>query len=244
MDRLHCPNCNAIIEPDDLSVRFRCAYCGSDLHDAIRRYNSFYAKLPDGTVGELLRNASLYLRSHSWDDAWARANSAIDLDPTNPYGHLYRLMADTHSPYIVCLEDCEESFASLDSYRMFRRTAPPYLLAEVNMYLHEVISRLEDAETTSDCDPVEEELPDHEARRIYRQALDLSGTGSDPWEFSRAAELFAQIPHYKDSVAQKRRCEKMASALRTESHMRSLLTASAAVLVFFLAYALFTGGIL
>lgn len=240
MNHFFCPFCNAEVDAEDLMVHCRCSYCGMDLYSVLQRYNSFFYQLPTGAVGDLLYNAGIYLKGCSWDHAWACASCAIDMDPTNPLCYLYLLLAETHSSYIVNLEDSEESFATFSSYRMFRKYAPRFLLAEVNMYLRNVISRLED-----DMDSTDEEdsVEDLDAESIYRQAVMLSSSGASVGDFSRAADLFAQIPDYGDAVSQRRRCEKMASALRTDAHMKSILSASAAVLVFFLAYALFAGGL-
>lgn len=240
MNQFFCPFCNGKVEANDLMVHCRCSYCGRDLYAVLQRYNRFIYQLPSGAVGELLYNAGIHLRGSSWDHAWACAQSAIDLDPTNPLCYLYLLMAETRSSYIVNLEDSEESFATFTSYRMFRKFAPRFLLAEVNMYLRNVIFRLED-----DMDSADEEfiVEDRDAESIYRQAVILSSSGASIGDFSRAADLFGQIPDYRDAISQRKRCEKMASALRTDTHMKSILSASAAVLVFFLAYALFAGGL-
>lgn len=245
MGLLHCPYCNALIEPEDLIVYRRCSYCTQDLVNVLQMYHRYIYKPPSGNVGEFLTNASRFLREERWDRALYFAESAIDLDPTNALCHLYLLMAQVHASYLVNLEDCEESFASYNSYRMFRVYASPYLRLEVDLCLETVIQR--QTSLLPDHDDMEEDdddiLDDFSCYQIYHKACKLSASGATSADYSEAAELFAQIPCYEDASERRKACLNMASSLRTEAHMRSFFGATAAVLAFFFAFALLSGGL-
>ena len=245
-DIIHCPHCGAPVDLRDLVRRLPCPYCKQDVYPALRQFNTDLYDPPDGPASELLRICSIHLHGENWSRAESTALVAIDLDQGNFLCHLHLLLAQTHSSHVVNLADCDFSFAELTSYRMFARLAPISYLAEIDMYLQDVLDRIGDCEDScydSDWEESEDQDDSSQVEEIFLEACELMFRSSSPSDFSRAADLFSSILDYEDAATLRARCVKMASALRTESFMRSFIGGSCAVFLIMFLVVLLSGGL-
>ncbi len=140
---------------------------------------------PSAATAPLLRRAFMFLEDSSWQSADEYCEKVLDLDPENAEAYLGKLMAELHVRTRDDLKEQPEPFDNRNNYKKAYRFGDEKL---------------------------KQELRNNNASIIYRSAINVMNTAKTEAEFRDAAEQFASISDYKDSVEQ----EKHAVELRFE----------------------------
>ena len=149
----------------------------------------------------LLKRAFMFLEDGDWSSADEYCEKVLDIDPETAEAYVGKLMAELHVTKQPALADCKEPFDDNSYYQKALRFANAKLKAELQGYIEHINLRNENARLEG----------------IYHQASTLMCKAKTENQYKSAANLFSQIPDYKNSVIQKDTCLEKAEISRKDA---------------------------
>ena len=183
----------------------KCPYCGSeDVYllddDEIKRLEKAEKARSvnisgGGDPAALLKRAALFLEDGEWAMADAYAENALNGDPENPFGYLYKLMAEKEVSTVDGLAGLPEAFSGDPLYKKAIRFADPDLKEKL--------------------EKVNKTITDRNLLSIYEQAVSDMNKAESELEYLEAAEKFKNL-NIKDSETMLFKCLENAEICRKD----------------------------
>lgn len=151
-------------------------------------------------IDPLLERAFMFLEDGDWQSADEYCEKVLDQDPKCARAYLGKLMAEIKVKEQADLINSDEPFDKSNNYAKAIRFGDPELAAY-----------LETCTTT-----IKERNETRRLNTIYAKGIALLEKAKDEGHFREAAEVFLQIPHWKDSQKLADECIEKAETLRKD----------------------------
>lgn len=135
MKPFKCPHCDSIPNVTHLIQHRSCDYCGRDLTLEIQELFQELYRPPSAEADVLLKIVMSHLQEGSWDTAIAYAKSVLAIAPRFPIAYLYIFMA-RHRVFALSQLSRRRIIHPDPYYELFRETSHPFLVAQVDYYIH------------------------------------------------------------------------------------------------------------
>lgn len=159
--------------------------------------------MPNGNVNSapLLERAVMFLEDRDWDSANEYCEKVLDIDPKNAQAYLCKLMAELRVDKQERLKECAEPFDGSNYYQKTLRFADETLQVILRGYIEHINTRNENARLEG----------------IYIKANSTMSAATTERAYKEAAQLFASIGDYLDSVALEQECSEKAENARKDA---------------------------
>ena len=154
-------------------------------------------------IAPLLKRAFMFLEDGNWASADEYCEKVLDIDPENAQAYLGKLMATTQVRKKELLATLANPFNNLLYYDKVMRFGDEALKEELNGYIAAINERNEKTRLEG----------------IYSRACASMNTASTYDDYTAAAEMFDQIPEYKDAQTLASACREKAKAAKEQENI-------------------------
>ncbi|MBQ3015840.1 MAG: leucine-rich repeat protein [Clostridia bacterium] len=146
-----------------------------------------------GNVSALLRRAYMFLEDKNWDSAEEYCEKVLDIDPENAEAYLGKLLGEYKLESKAALRESGIRFDESANYRKILKFGDEALTTELRGYIEETIKKNEELRLTTTYAAAANQMNFNSSATLYN-----------------AAKLFGELGDYKDSLALRERCLKLA----------------------------------
>lgn len=154
-------------------------------------------------IAPLLKRAFMFLEDGNWASADEYCEKVLDIDPENAQAYLGKLMSTTQVRKKELLATLANPFNNLLYYDKVMRFGDEALKEELNGYIAAINERNEKTRLEG----------------IYSRACASMNTASTYDDYTAAAEMFDQIPEYKDAQTLASACREKAKAAKEQENI-------------------------